>query len=127
MENEQKTERARRIHRSYMARIRFRDELTLPGIKRQSWNIVTVRNISSSGILFNFDQSIPLGTIIEFKITMPFVEFECTGEICRLDQEKVNPMTEQHRVIIRGAAARFIDVDEETKKMIDEFAEHFGK
>lgn len=115
--------RASRIQRSFVARFRVYEENSCFD-NSSRWNIVTIKNLSSSGIVFNFNKKIPVDTKLEIKISLPFLVGSalCLGKVCRVDEDrrylaglKINP--------VYGIAAYFDIIDENVKEAIDNFAE----
>ena len=55
--------------------------------------IVSTRDISSSGVYFNFDSELEVGTTLEFVLTLPQettrgipVQLKCMGKVVRVDR-----------------------------------------
>ena len=116
--------RAKRVHRKFIVRFRFyRVKLKQDSSK---WNLVTIRNLSSSGILFNYNRKIPLKTILEFNMTLPFdKDIHCLGKVVRV-VEQTPSKPELKQIPIYGVAVNFIDLDTLKKAAINKYANKFG-
>jgi len=117
----QPPERAKRIKRNFIARIRLYHNNT--GQKdAPKWNIVTMQNLSSTGILFNYNQKIPINTVLEFIISLPFNNnVHCLGVVRRIEGPPLTKKTKKFYVY--RIAAYFIKLDTHIKESLDNFAE----
>lgn len=113
----QKT-RASRIQKPFTVRFR---------IGEGKWNIATIKNLSSSGVLLTYNQKIPLNMKLELNISLPFVNesVHCFGRVCRVDEDRQYE-TGIRKVPIYGIGAYFEALDDSVKKTIDNFAKNFG-
>ena len=72
-------EREPRIFRSFTVRIS--EDLS---VEKPRWDIVMTKDISASGILFNYDHYLEPGFRVHFKIALPYCgSVECEGEVVR--------------------------------------------
>lgn len=120
--------RAKRIQKSFVARFRVHNEGNESYFNDSSkWNIVSIKNLSSSGIFFNYNEDIPIGTELEINISVPFVNepVHCLAKICRIDEDK-KFQAGLRKIPVYGIAAYFEIMDDDKKKAIDNFAENFN-
>lgn len=117
-----KKERAKRIKRSFTARFRV---LRSDFAYSTKWNIVTVKNLSSSGIFFSHNEEMPIGTGIELNISLPFINkpANCLGKVCRIDEDR-QYKAGLRKIPVFGIAAHFDVIDDDIKEAIDNFAEN---
>ena len=117
--------RARRIQRKFITKIRIYQDKSRPD-DSPNWNLVTTRDLSSSGIFFNYDQKIPIGTILEFNMTLPFAEnVHCLGKVRRIEKE-APAKTSIQKIPVYGIAAHFINLDRFIRESLESFAKKFG-
>ena len=117
----QQRKRAKRIERNFFTRIRIHHS-NLDQESSTKWDIVTTQNLSSSGILFNYNQKIPVNTILEFKISFPFDDdVHCLGVVRRIEQSP--PFNRIKNVSVYRIAAYIVNLDIRTKAIIDNLAE----
>jgi len=108
---ESKQRRAIRVAHSYMLRARCVNPPDPPS----NWDIFTVRNISETGILFSSCRDYALGSKLEIRITLPFLQKNCTcwGTVVRcLPSKEVKNIYE--------VAVAISDIEEEAKKALYE-------
>ena len=117
-------ERAKRIEKTYITKIRFcKNDLERRDFTK--WDIVTLRNISSTGLLFNYDKRIMISSEMAFKIMMPFTEsLYCHGRVCRIDHFN-SYRRELDRNSVFGIAVKFTIIDNVTQKLINHFIEEY--
>jgi len=87
----------------------------------EGWDMVTTRDLSAGGILFNYDKQVGIGIGAKFKVVFPFADhlIECTGKVIR-DEEVSTvsmPHTDLHRV-----AAQFGSIKESDACLIEKIA-----
>ncbi len=117
--------RARRIQRKFITKIRIYQGTSKPD-DSSNWNLVTTRDLSSSGILFNYNQKIPMGTILEFSMTLPFAEnVHCLGKVRRIEKEQPAKAGLQ-KIPVYGIGVHFINLDRFIKESLESFAKKFG-
>ena len=117
--------RARRIQRKFITKIRIYQRKSKPD-DSSNWNLVTTRDLSSSGIFFNYNQKIPIGTILEFNMTLPFADnLHCLGKVSRIEKEPPVKKGIQ-KIPIYGIAANFINLDRFIRESLESFAKKFG-
>jgi len=78
--------------------------------------------LSAGGLLFNYDKNLAAGTVIEFKITLPFIIIptHCLGMVCRSEPADKRFGRKLYRI-----ATHFIELDGERKKVITIHAEKY--
>ena len=117
----QQPERAKRIKRNFITRIR-RYQNNMDQKDASKWNIVITQNLSSTGILFNYNQKIPINTVLEFIISLPFNNnVHCLGVVRRIEGPPSTKKTKKFNIY--RIAAYFIKLDIHIKESIDNFAE----
>lgn len=111
----------KRITKSFMSWLRF-----VPDAHKDksfaypvAWDIVTTRDLSAGGMLFNYDKRIDIGIGARFKIIFPFANhlIECTGKVIR--DEKVDSF--KYPSVYR-IAVQFENISSLNKKLIDKIA-----
>jgi hypothetical protein len=115
--------RHKRISKSFMSWLKFfRGEQEDKRVEHSyEWDMVTTRDLSAGGILFNYDKQVGIGIGAKFKVVFPFADhlIECTGKVIR--DEKVStvsmPNTDLHRV-----AAQFGSIKESDACLIEKIA-----
>jgi len=114
----------KRVNRRLTARVRPYQKNKKPE-ESVKWDIVTIRNLSATGVSFNYTQKIALDTILEFKIALPFTAepLHCLGQICRIDEETMIKI-KSRGIPIYWIAVRFIDIDTDKKEAIIKLTGH---
>ena len=110
--------RHKRIERSFMSWFRT-VSFVLIGRCFSKWDMVTVRNLSASGMLFCYDDTITKGTQVNFKIIFPFSAhvIRCIGRIIRNNKPQEDSYPK-----ISFIAAEFEKIKKEDKHLINEIA-----
>ena len=115
----------KRIKRTFTARIRT---LQSEDAKKEAvkWNIVTMKDLSASGLSFNYTSKIPLETSLELNISLPFVKDAicCSGEVCRIDERQpVNSMVTitKPRIPVYFIAAYFTQMPNSQKEALENY------
>ena len=108
----------KRIAKPFMARFRVLKD-AVPSASSSDWDMVVMKNLGAGGILFNYDKSIDMGSLLDFKINFPATEkpIKCEGKVIRIEETP-------HPSIIRIAAV-FTKISKEEKTMINNLAESF--
>ena len=103
----------KRIQRKFVAHFHVRPHD--PAAKTK-WDIVTVRNLSAGGVLFNYDKELTEGRIVDFKINFPGCKdpIVCVAKIIRIEA----PVDYG----ILPTAVFFAEISEKDKKAIDRLA-----
>ena len=116
--------RAKRLLHNFVVRFRFHHK-QIDKKEPFKWDIVSIQNLSSSGILFNYNQKIPLKTIMEFKISLPFEDglIHCLGVVCRMEEPP--PTKRTQKIPIYKIAAYFTEIDNNTQAKMDHFIHNF--
>jgi len=112
-----KKQRAKRIDRSYVTQI-LRE-------RSSEWELVTIRNISASGILFNYSRAMEVGHKLSFSMTLPFSASPvvCRGKVVRVKDETRSGAAIQTYAI--GAA--FSGLDGAMSKGLRQYGEQIGR
>jgi hypothetical protein len=105
----------KRIEKQFIARFQVRPhECSTEAFK--GWDMVTVRNLSSGGVSFNYDKDLGVGSVLDFKVNFPDYEppISCLAKILRVEDAPYG---------LFHIAAEFSSVDEKEKKMIEGLAD----
>lgn len=108
--------RATRVARSFVVRINAN-----PSAAKPRWDIVTAKDISASGILFNYGQYLEPGSRVQFRISLPICgSVDCEGEVVR------NVLGTSRGLVNSGptvcaVAAVFRNISEKDQKAMHEF------
>jgi len=83
-----------------------------------TWNMVTLKNISAGGMLFNFDKKLQLHGILDIQINFPALKnpVKCRGKVLRVDKIVAS---------LYGVAVLFTKLSNEDKNIINRKAEEF--
>ena len=60
--------RFKRTKKSFMARVRFVASST----ENSGWDMVMLRDLGAGGMTFSYDRKIPAGTLLDFRLHLPF-------------------------------------------------------
>jgi hypothetical protein len=77
-----------------------------------SWDIVTMKDLSISGMLFNYAKKIPVGEMLELNISLPTSpeSIHCIGQVCRVDERQAHKISTA-QISIYFIAVVFKDMD----------------
>ncbi|MFH1093563.1 MAG: PilZ domain-containing protein [Candidatus Omnitrophota bacterium] len=120
---------SKRIKRSFTARIKTLQNEDAKE-KAVKWDIVTMKDLSASGISFNYTSKIPAKTALELNISLPFVKdgICCAGEVCRIDEKRpVNPMVAITKppIPVYIIAAYFTQMQDSQKEALESYINNF--
>lgn len=103
--------KARRMQRSFTARVQMRTPSLFP-----AWDIVTVQNLSADGMLFHYDKPVEPGTVLDFKINFPMTDqpIDGTGRVLRAESTGQGPYYH--------VAAYFTHITQTERELINESA-----
>ena len=120
---EQKRRKYQRVKHHFI--VRFRVYQSENPEESRKWDIVTVRDLSAGGILFNYNKKIPLGTALEFNISLPppLEAVCCQGTVCRVDEQPLSGK-DIKKIPIYGIAASFTELENGKKKALDALIKH---
>ncbi|NQT90072.1 MAG: PilZ domain-containing protein [Candidatus Omnitrophica bacterium] len=109
----------RRLKKQFVVRLRFHSKSRIAIFGE--YDMVSVRNISAGGALFNYDRKIRLGETITMGMQFPMLKepIRCTGEIVRVESPSSSGDTSVLPVYF--IAIRFIATSEEETRAIDSF------
>lgn len=115
----------KRVKRPFTASIRPFQETTDANAQGK-WDIVTMKDLSASGVLINYTKIIPVGTVLEFNIALPFTEkpIYCLGRVCRIDDTHVEKI-KSPRIPVYWIAVSFTDMNETKKQAILKYTDTF--
>jgi c-di-GMP-binding flagellar brake protein YcgR len=100
----------KRIEKPYRARFR---KIIAKRIISDEWDMVTVKNLSAGGMLFNYKRNLGIDTRLDLKIniskSIPLIN--CIGRIIRIDEHMNSSEF--------GIAMEFTEIDEQEKETIN--------
>ncbi len=112
MYNDLERRKHKRIDRPFMVKFRIRQDEVL---EKDSfdWDIVAVGDLGSGGVLFNYNKSLGIGTLIDLKIGFSVTKppINCVGKIIRIEELQYHSM---FRV-----ATKFTEIGEHEKELIN--------
>ena len=105
----------RRIERGFLTRLKIMPS-KLNKLKEAFWDLITAKNLSAGGLLFNYYKQVPVGVEIKLRIVFPLADspIECTGKVVRSQKIIDNGIKSAYRI-----AAEFEDIDEKAKRSIN--------
>ena len=103
----QEKRRSPRLYRRFILRTAAFGEQPL------RWSLVTIHNLSSSGILFTYDKAVYEGMLLCFKIDFPDRVVECMGRVIRTGGVREGTFCD--------VAAQFEGMREDDRRYTDEF------
>ena len=105
----------RRIDKSFLTRLKIMPS-KLNKLKEAFWDLITTRNLSVGGLLFNYYKEVPVGAEVELKIVFPLADrpIECIGKVIRSQKIIDNGVKSAYRI-----AAQFDDIKEQDKISIN--------
>ncbi len=116
MYNDLERRKYKRIEKPYMVRFR-----TIPLVAKKmvstGWDMVSVKNLSAGGMLFDYKKNLELDSLLDFKIyiSRSTPTINCVGKIIRI-AESIPPS-------IFGIATEFAEIEEHEKEMISKAIE----
>jgi len=83
------------------------------------WDVVTMQNLSESGILFTSTEKLPLGAMFEFNISSPFNPdpVHCIGQVVRVE-EKQSSKISVAQISVYSIAVLFKNIDADKQEAI---------
>lgn len=112
-----------RLNHPFVSKFRVADK-TSP-LYTENWDMVRIRNISAGGLSFNYNNKIPVGTILEFNLQFVGV-VKCMCTVCRIDEPDPNQKS-LGRILIYNIAAKYIDITDEQREAINKLVKEFQK
>ncbi len=63
--------------------------------KTTAWEVVTMQNLSASGMLFTSTKKISTGLLFEFNISSPFIAqpIHCIGQVIRVEERQASKIS----------------------------------
>ncbi len=85
----QEKRRCKRINKNFMSWFRT-IKVILAKRYPSKWDMVTARDLSANGMLFNYNNNIDVGTDIHFRIIFPFAAhvIRCIGKVVRKNKPR---------------------------------------
>ena len=105
----------RRIDKSFLTRLKIMPS-KINKLKETFWDLITTKNLSAGGLLFNYYKDVPVGAEIELRIVFPLADrpIECIGKVVRSQKIIDNGVKSAYRI-----AAQFEDINEQDKRSIN--------
>ena len=105
----------RRIDKSFLTRLKIMPS-KLNRLKEAFWDLITTKNLSAGGLLFNYYKQVPVGAKIELRIVFPLADrpIECIGKVVRSQKIIDNGVKSAYRI-----AACFEDINEKDQRSIE--------
>ena len=107
--------RYRRIDKSFLTRLKIMPS-KLNKLKEAFWDLITTKNLSAGGLLFNYYKEMPVGAKIELRIVFLLADrpIECIGKVIRSQKIIDNGVKSAYRI-----AAEFEDINDQDKRSIN--------
>jgi len=101
----------KRINKCFTARFKERN---IPG-----WDIVTLRNLSAGGAIFNYNRRLDVGSLLDFKVDFPIGEnpITCSAKVIRVDEPFFPPTF--------GIATEFTSIEGRSRELISRAGDTF--
>ncbi len=102
----------KRIEKPYMVRFQIKQYKGLE-ISTAEWDMVALKDLSTGGVLFNYNKNLGIGTVLDLKIgfSTSTPPLECAGIVIRVK--------EQQYTSIFGIAVAFTEIGAQEKEMIN--------
>ncbi len=102
----------KRIEKPYMVRFQIKQYEGLE-ISTAEWDMVALKDLSTGGVLFNYNKNLGIGTVLDVKIgfSTSTPPLECAGIVIRVK--------EQQYTSIFGIAVAFTEIGAQEKEMIN--------
>ena len=111
----------KRIEKPYVVRFQIKQYKGLE-ISTAEWDMVALKDLSTGGVLFNYNKNLGIGTVLDLKIgfSTSAPPLECAGIVTRVK--------EQQYTSIFGIAVAFTEIGAQEKEMINKATvEIFGQ
>jgi hypothetical protein len=105
----------KRIEKPYMVRFQIKQYKGLE-ISTAEWDMVALKDLSTGGVLFNYNKNLGIGTVLDLKIgfSTSTPPLKCAGIVIRVK--------EQQYTSIFGIAVAFTEIGAQEKEMINKAA-----
>ena len=105
----------RRIKKSFLARLKIMPS-KFNKLRGAFWDLITTKNLSAGGLLFNYYKEVPAGVELELRIIFPLADrpIECIAKVIRSDKIIDNGVKSAYRI-----AACFEDINEKDQRSIE--------
>ncbi len=102
----------KRIEKPYVVRFQIKQYKGLE-ISTAEWDMVALKDLSTGGVLFNYNKNLGIGTVLDLKIgfSTSAPSLECAGIVIRVK--------EQQYTSIFGIAVAFTEIGAQEKEMIN--------
>jgi hypothetical protein len=119
----------KKIVTPYIARLQVKQyegqEMSSP-----DWSIVAVKNLSAGGMLFKYYKNLGFGSLLDLRIDISksIPAINCTGKVIRI--EEAEPLSLQDGQSLNSMfriAAKFTEIDEQEKELINKIVEKILK
>lgn len=109
----------KRIKRSFLSWFRT-IKIVLAKRRPSKWDIVSARDLSAGGMLFNYNNRIKMGTQVNFRIIFPFSAhiIRCIGRVIRNKRPRENSYSKLFLV-----ATEFEKIKQKDKELINRVAD----
>ena len=108
----------KRVKRSCTVKVRsFQKRMDIG--QSSGWEIVTMKDLSASGMLFTHTKKIPVGEILEFSISLPssLEPIHCLGQVCRVLERQTSKISVAY-IPVYTIAVFFKDIDASKQEAI---------
>ena len=86
------------------------------GEEPKRWSFVTIRNLSSTGVLFIYERPVREGMLIYLKIDFPDLVVECMGRVARIGGVRSG--------LFHDVAVHLESIDPEDQRYIEDFVKN---
>ncbi len=95
-----------------MARLKIRSD-EVQEMEYDDWDSVTLHNLSTGGIFFNYKKDLGLDMLLDLKIYVPnaVIVLNCIGKVIRIDKPRHTSMY--------GIEIKFTEIGEQEKEIIN--------
>ncbi|MEA3328466.1 MAG: PilZ domain-containing protein [Candidatus Omnitrophota bacterium] len=109
--------RYKRIRHHFIISLRVYPEITSKN--NAKWDMAAIENLSAAGMFFTYNKKLETGTLLEFKITLPFLmdRTRCLGVVRRVE--------EKPPAKIYGIGIYFVEIDGKRKDAINKAANDY--
>jgi hypothetical protein len=115
--------RQKRIDRICSVRVRLFKE-GQDAARQRPWEMVTMQNLSATGILFTTTEKLPTGIMLEFMISSPKRPdpIYCVGQVIRVEESQRDKLCVS-QITIYSVAVFFINISTDNQEAIKKICE----
>lgn len=108
----------KRIRRTCTIRVRPLQE-GVSADKAAAWEVVTMQNLSASGMLFTSTKKISEGSLFEFNISSPFIAqpIYCFGQVIRVEERQSSKISVA-QIPVYSISVFFKNIDSDKEEAI---------